>query len=108
MIRKPPNGTAMQNYKNINGLFEGGSERLTSLKERLRARSRVLQHVIEALPEDLSGAVSAAGVEQGQLTIGAINASWATRLRYHAQTLKQRVGSALGVEIARVRVRVQP
>lgn len=98
----------MQNYKDINGLFEGGSEHLTSLKERLQARSRVLQHVMAALPEELAAAVAAAGLERGQLTIGAINASWATRLRYQAQTLKQRVGAALGVPIVRVRVRVQP
>ncbi len=98
----------MQKFNDINGLFEGGSEHLTSLRERLQARSRVLQHVIAALPEELAAAVAAAGLEGGQLTIGAINASWATRLRYHVDPVKQHVGTALGVEIARVRVRVQP
>ena len=100
--------TAMHKCKNINELFKGDSKRLTSLTERLHARSSVLQHVIAALPKELAGSVAAAGVDQGQLTVGAVNASWATRLRYHAPTLKSRVSAALGVPIERVRVRVQP
>jgi Dna[CI] antecedent DciA-like protein len=49
-----------------------------------------------------------AGIELGQLTIGVIGASWASRLRYHADTLRQRVGESMGVDIHRVRIKVVP
>jgi predicted nucleic acid-binding Zn ribbon protein len=92
--------------KDIKGLFEGGSERLTSLKERLHERSRILDQVIAALPEELGLKVATAGIDQGVLTVGAVSAVWATRLRYLTDTLQQRVGKASGVEIVRVRIKV--
>jgi hypothetical protein len=97
---------AVRKSRDIKGLFEGGSERLTSLKHRVRERSLVLDQVIAALPQDLAAAVATAGIEGGKLTIGAASAAWATRLRYAADDLRQRVSSALGVEISTVRIRV--
>jgi hypothetical protein len=97
---------AVRKPKDIKGLFEGGSERLTSLKARVRERSGVLDQVIAALPEELAPHVATAGIDQGLLTVGAVNAAWATRLRYLTETLRLRVGQALGVEIERVRIKV--
>ena len=50
--------------------------------------------------------VVSAGVDEGLLTIGVAGAAWATRLRYATETLRTRVGSRLGVEILRVRIKV--
>jgi hypothetical protein len=96
----------MRKPKNIKELFEGGSGRLTDLKERIFERSRVLDLVIAALPAELAATVATAGIDDGQLVVGAVNAAWATRLRYMTDTLRQRVGEALGVEISKVRVKV--
>ena len=49
-----------------------------------------------------------AGIELGQLTIGVVGASWASRLRYLTDTLRKRVGESMGVEIHRVRIKVVP
>ena len=69
-------------------------------------RSRVLDQVIAALPAELAAAVATAGIDGGKLTIGAVSAAWATRLRYATDILRQRVSSALGVEISSVRIKV--
>jgi hypothetical protein len=98
----------MPDPKNINELLEGGGGRLQSLKLRLKERSRVLAQVLEALPAELAGSVASAGVQDEELTIGAVNAAWATRLRYVTDVLQQRVSAALGLAITRVRIRVQP
>jgi hypothetical protein len=92
--------------RDIKALFEGGSERLTSLKDRLQERSQVLDQVIAALPEEIAANVATAGIEGGELTIGAMSAAWATRLRYMTDILRQRVGGALGVEISSIRIKV--
>jgi len=97
---------AVRKSKDIKGLFEGGSDRLTSLKARVLARSRVLDQVIAALPEEISPHVATAGIDKGVLIIGAVNAAWATRLRYLTDMLRLRVGQAMGVEIERVRIKV--
>jgi predicted nucleic acid-binding Zn ribbon protein len=96
----------LRKSKDIKGLFEGGSNRLTSLKERLRERSRVLEQVIAALPDEVASNVATAGIDHGVLIVGAVNAAWATRLRYLTEMLRLRVGEALGVEIERVRIKV--
>ena len=96
----------MTKYKNIKELLEGNGERLTSLRRQLAARSRVLEHVVAALPAELGAKVATAGVHQGELTIGASSAAWAARLRYKTELLRQRVGTALGVDLTRVRVKV--
>lgn len=98
----------MRDPRNIKELLESGDGRLRGLKQRLKARSRVLTHVLEALPDELAGSVASAGVEDGELTIGAVNAAWATRLRYMTDVLQQHVGAALGLAITHVRVRVLP
>ncbi len=66
-----------------------------------------MDEVIAALPADLAGAVVTAGIERETLTLGAVSAAWATRLRYSTDILRQRVSAGLGVEIAKVRVRVR-
>jgi hypothetical protein len=97
---------AVRKSRDIKALFEGGSERLTSLKQRVEERSRVLDQVRAALPKEMAGTVAIAGFDQGVLTLGVVNAAWATRLRYLDDTWRQRTGKALGVEIERVRIRV--
>ena len=98
----------MRDSRNIKELLESGGGRLQGLKQRLKERSRVLTHVLEALPDELAGSVASAGVEGEELTIGAVNAAWATRLRYMTDVLQQHVSAALGLAITHVRVRVQP
>jgi hypothetical protein len=97
---------AVRKSRDIKALFEGGSERLTSLKVRLKARSQVLDQVLAALPDDMAANVATAGIEDGELTVGAVSAGWATRLRYMSDILRQRVSGALGVEISSVRIKV--
>jgi hypothetical protein len=97
---------AVRKSRNIKELFEGGSERLTSLRDQVHERSRVLDQVIAALPEELAATVATAGIDQGELTVGAVSAAWATRLRYMTDRLRERVGPALGVEISSIRIRV--
>ena len=92
----------------IKDLFRGGSAKLTGLKRQAAARSQVLEQVLQALPAELAGAVTTAGMRGAELTLGAVNAAWATRLRYVTDLLRQRVGRALGIEILRIRIRVQP
>jgi hypothetical protein len=106
LILRAQTRAAVRKPKDIKRLFEGGSDRLTSLKARVLARSRVLDQVIAALPEEVAPHVATAGMEQGVLIVGAVNAAWATRLRYLTEMLRLRVGQALGVEIERVRIRV--
>ncbi|HEY3850008.1 MAG TPA: DciA family protein, partial [Steroidobacteraceae bacterium] len=96
----------VQKSRDIKRLFEGGSGRLTSLKQQAQQRSRVLDQVIAALPAELAAAVATAGIDGGKLTVGAVSATWATRLRYATDILRQRVSSALGVEISSVRIKV--
>jgi hypothetical protein len=92
--------------KDINGLFEGGSDRLTSLKVRSRARSLVLTQVLAVLPADLAKSVATAGIEDGRLTLGVDGAAWASRLRYVTDMLRSKVGKSMGVEIRSVRIKV--
>jgi predicted nucleic acid-binding Zn ribbon protein len=92
--------------RDIKELLEGGSARLTSLRDQTRARSTVLAHVRAALSPALARAVASAGVEAGRLTIGVSGAHWATRLRYATKELRQKVESATGVEIHSVRIKV--
>jgi hypothetical protein len=61
-----------------------------------------------ALPPALAKSIVSAGVEHDQLTIGVDGAAWAARLRYLTDTLRAQVGSALGVDIQKVRVKVVP
>ena len=98
----------MRKSRNINDLFEGGSERLTRLKGRSRARSLVLTHVLAALPPYLAKTVVSAGVEEDRLTIGVAGAAWASRLRYVTESLRNRVGKAIRTDIKRVRIKVVP
>ena len=97
---------AVRKSRHIKDLLEGGSERLTSLRKRLQERSRILDSVLAALPEELAANVASAGIDHGELTIGAASAAWATRLRYVTDTLRERVGGALGVEISSIRIKV--
>lgn len=97
---------AVRKSKDIKHLFEGGSARLTSLLDRSRARSVVLAHVQAALPTHLAQTVETAGLEQGRLTVGVAGAVWASRLRYAAEALRQKVSESMGVEIQLVRIKV--
>jgi hypothetical protein len=92
--------------RDIKGLFEGGSARLTSLMDRNRARCAVLAHVHAALPPHLARTVATAGLEQGRLTVGVAGAVWASRLRYATDVLREKVGQSMGIEIQQVRIKV--
>jgi hypothetical protein len=98
----------VRNSRSIKELLTGGNKHLTALKSKTRERSLVLTHVCSALPPQLAAAIVTAGIELGQLTIGVVGASWASRLRYLTDTLRKRVGESMGVEIHRVRIKVVP
>jgi hypothetical protein len=94
--------------KLLKELLRTGGKRLSDLKTRSEARGRVCDLVRAALPPPLAKSIVSAGVEHDQLTIGVDGAAWAARLRYLTDTLGAQVGSALGVDIQRVRVKVVP
>lgn len=96
----------MKKCKNINELLEASSGRLKSLQSRRRERTEVLSHVRAALPGELQGTVVTAGIEDGKLTVGVSGGVWATRLRYRAKALRERVAGELGQEIHTVRIKV--
>ncbi len=99
---------AVQNTKTINELLKAGGRRLGDLLKKAEARTLALEHVRSALSPELAKAVVSAGVESGQLTIGAVSASWAARLRYATETLRMRVGSSMGIDIQSIRIKVVP
>jgi hypothetical protein len=96
----------MKKCKNINELLEASSGRLKSLQCRRRERSEVLSHVRAALPAELQRTVVTAGIQDGRLTVGVSGGVWATRLRYGAKALRERVAGELGQEIHSVRIKV--
>lgn len=96
----------MKKYMNINELLESSSGRLKSLQARRRERFEVLSHVRAALPPELKGTVVTAGIEEGRLIVGVSGGVWATRLRYRAKALRERVAGILGQEIHSVRIKV--
>lgn len=96
----------MQKSKSVSELLAGGNKKLSALKARSRERSLVLEQVRAALPARLAQAVVSAGIDQGRLTVGVTGAVWATRLRYLADDLRERVGASMGIDILSVRVRV--
>jgi hypothetical protein len=98
----------MQNTKRLSELLTVPGKRLASLKQRAEERSSILFQVRAALAPKLAAAVSSAGIEAGQLTVGVVGAVWASRLRYSTEVLRKRVTESSGVEIHRVRIRVVP
>ncbi len=68
----------------------------------------MVEQVRAALPPRLALAVASAGIEQGRLTIGVIGAVWASRLRYLTESVRKQVGSATGIAVLSVRIRVVP
>ncbi len=98
----------MYKPKRINELLKTGGARLNSLVSQTRQRHVALEHVRAALPPDLAAVVVSAGIDQGVLTVGVAGGSWAARLRYATDTLRQHVGGATGIEIQGVRIKVVP
>jgi hypothetical protein len=98
----------MQNSKSLSELLARGGTRLSLLKAKSVARSKVLEQVRAALPARLGQAVASAGIEQGRLTIGVVGAVWASRLRYFTESIRTRVAKSAGLEILTVRIRVVP
>ena len=96
----------MKNHKYINELLEASSGRLKSLQARRRERSLVLSHVRAALPPELKATVVTAGIEEDRLPVGVSGGVWATRLRYRAKALGDRVAGSLGRQIHSVRIKV--
>jgi len=82
------------------------------LLERLRrgstAAASTLDTVRSVLPAELAGHVWGAGVRGGTLTVLVDSGAWATRIRYHAPTLKDGVATRLGITLERAVVRVRP
>jgi len=94
--------------KSIKDLLRVGGKQLSTLEARTADRSLALQAVRAALPPELARATVSAGLEHGRLTVGVTGGTFATRLRYATDDLRQRVGAALGADIQSVRIRVVP
>jgi hypothetical protein len=106
LSRKAPSN--VKKPKSINELFGTGGKRLSDLRAKAQARTRVFEHVCAALPSPLARNIVSAGLEHGQLTVGVAGAAWAARLRYVTEALRAQVGSSMRVDIQRVRIRVVP
>ena len=98
----------MQKYKHIKELLTGEGKRLSALKRQARDRSVVVEHVRSALPKELAQAIASAGIVHGTLTIGVLNAAFASRLRYVTEELRKKVSESREVDIQSVRIRVVP
>jgi hypothetical protein len=98
----------MQNTKRLSQLLTVPGKRLASLQQRAAARRSILSQVKSALVPKLAEAISTAGLEGGQLTIGVVSAAWASRLRYSTEPIRKRVTLSSGIDIRRVRIRVLP
>lgn len=98
----------MSNPKNFKQLLQIGGKRLSTLRTRAARRNQILAHVRAALTPELAGIIVSAGLESGVLTIGVNGGAFAARLRYATDTLRERVGTSLGADIQRVRIRVVP
>ena len=104
LIQATPLAPKMKKSINIKELL--GAGRLKGLQARSRDRGDVLAHVRAALPPELEATVVTAGIEEGRLIVGVSGGAWASRLRYRAQALRERVAEALGREITSVRIKV--
>ena len=98
----------MKKPKSINELISGGGKRISDLRTKAQARTRVLEHVRTALPPPLARNLVSAGLDEGQLTIGVTSAAWAARLRYVTEALREQIGVSMKVEIQKVRIKVVP
>jgi hypothetical protein len=94
--------------KSIKELLSGSGKRLSDLKAKTQARTRVFDHVCAALPSPLARNIVSAGLEHGQLTIGVAGSAWAARLRYVTEALRAQVGCSMRVDIHKVRIKVVP
>jgi hypothetical protein len=98
----------MQNSKSLSELLARGGKRLSLLKDKAAARSKIVEQVRAALPARLAQAVVSAGLEEGRLTIGVVGAVWASRLRYSTDGIRKQVAKALATDVLVVRIRVVP
>ena len=96
----------MQKSKPVSELFTGANKKLTALRAKSDERSRICERVRTVLPAKLAQTVVSASIDRGRLSIGVTSAVWATRLRYMADNLRNRVGESTGIAIFSVRVRV--
>ena len=92
----------------VSDLLNQGQAKLQRLKAGAQAASHALAAVQSALPPELGAHIHAAGVSDGRLTVIVDSGSWATRVRYAAETLAATVGRALTAKISEVRVQVRP
>ena len=96
----------MQKSKAVSELFTGANKKLTALRAKSDERLRIRERVCAVLPAKLARTVVSASIDQGRLSIGVTSAVWATRLRYLADELRNRVGESTGIAVSSVRVRV--
>jgi predicted nucleic acid-binding Zn ribbon protein len=73
-----------------------------------QAADRTLLACREVLPAPLAQEVWSAVLKGADLTIFVESPAWATRVRYAAAELKERLGERLGTPLARIVVRVRP
>lgn len=92
----------------VSELLQKGQGLLERLRQGSGRADAALQAVRAELPEEFAQQVWGASTRAGTLTVLVTSAAWATRVRYHAPTLREQVALRLGVALERVTIRVRP
>src|ERR1700761_4956291 len=95
----------MQNPRSISELLKRGKA-VSQLRIKSQDRARILEHVKSALPDKLASAVLTAGLEGERLTLGVTAGVWASRLRFHAEDIRQQLSERVGAPVNTVRIRI--
>lgn len=81
---------------------------LSQLVVRAREAGELASQVRGLLPEELAAHVTGAVLREETVVILADSAAWASRIRFHAPGLLERLAPRFDGGLARVRVKVRP
>jgi hypothetical protein len=81
---------------------------LSRLVERAREAGELDARVRALLPEELAVHVTGAALHENTVVVLADSAAWASRLRFHAPELVERLAPRYDGAVTRVRVKVRP
>jgi len=99
----------MRKARSVSELLAEGKAALERLKSGAAAAGEALAALQRTLPADLAAHVFSAVLDsEGQLTVIADSAAFATRIRFELAEREAGLGAALGGPVARVVVRVRP
>ena len=81
---------------------------LSQLVRRAREAGELDARVRALLPEELAAHVTGAALHEDTVVVLADSAAWASRIRFHAPELVERLAPRYDGVISRVRVKVRP